>query len=996
MVYSATKIDGSSPTRLTLPRDMPLRSFLLSRLAAFTAAVTLALPVSAAESEMVGLLAVAIEPAVAEQLQLSDEQRQQLIELVDQREMKGFSRAMKLAKKPREERVVAFADFRAESERLAMAMLTPEQADQLRTIAAGRDDAALEPVELTADDADDAKQDEGTEAMPKASPAARPLSGQDTTPPPTSADSSDGKLSFNFQQQPWDEVFQWFAERAGLSVIVDNAPPGSLSYRDDRRYSPAEALDVLNGVLLTKGYTLVRKDRMLLVIDLEQDVIPPNVVTDVPLAELDMRGQYELVRVLLELDEVDPTAAADSLQRLVGPQGAIVVLPEAQMLQVTETAGRIRTMIAVIDAMRRSAQPVESEGVTLKSYPTGGAEGEALLAVLQTLLEGSDSARLAVDKQTGSLIALASAEEHDAIRQALDKLQTGGRRVELIRVGQVDPLSAAAMVSKLFDPDAGDDKKRDPNAPVIEADRYSDALLVRGTAAQIEQIRELVGQLDEPDAALEPGARGTIRTLPLSQAELEQALQRIEPLWPALRGNPLRMTAPTQGIPSFRPGADVEREQLRGDDPLNLLDSPSDPAEEMPRGRTTTLRAPSRFRFANQPQQPVGGLSEADYALASDPSSPTGRPPEATDSRNDPVFISPSNGSTVIASRDVEALDVLERLLATVIDANATSGRQYAVFYLKFADATTAGALLNGIFGGGDSGGGSLMGDLAGAAIGGAGGDLLGGLLGGGGGSDSVGFDSVSVDIVPDVRLNALYVHARPDDLQTVNQLLRVIDQPRGPDRIESTGRPRLIPILHAEVNEIATVVRQVFADRLGSGTGGGQPSPEEFLRALSGQDNGVKEQEPERMTLGIDERSRSLVVRSSEPLFEEVRSLVEQIDREQVADPTATRVVSLRNTSSNALLQTLTSMLGEKAVIVSTTGEAAAAAAKPKAPEPAAPNENNDDAARRAEQQRREFRERIEGFRRMQRAMERMQRQRGSDNERGGGGRRRGGPPQR
>ena len=52
--------------------------------------------------------------------------------------------------------------------------------------------------------------------------------------------------------------------RAGRPVAVLEAPPpGTFNYRDTRSYTPAEALDVLNGVLLTKGYTLVRRGRML-------------------------------------------------------------------------------------------------------------------------------------------------------------------------------------------------------------------------------------------------------------------------------------------------------------------------------------------------------------------------------------------------------------------------------------------------------------------------------------------------------------------------------------------------------------------------------------------------------------------------------------------------------------------------------------------------------------------------------------------------------------
>lgn len=929
--------------------------------------------VRAAESEMVGVLAVAIEPEAAKQLGLTEDQLAKLTDLADDRELKGFSRAMKLSKLPREERVAQFADFRAESERLAMAILSEEQATKLRAIAAESDDPALKPAEQTAKAAENAEEEEAEQpAEPKPSTKAEPPSPGQATPTepvgriespqsnpvePTPQQAT-GKLSFNFQQQPWSEVLRWFAEQADLSLVIDTAPPGTLNYRDNRLYSPAEALDVLNGVLLTKGYTLVRKERMLLVIDLEQDVIPPNMVTDVPVAELDQRGEYEIVRVLIELGDADPASAADSLLRLVGPQGAVVVLPEARLLQVTETAGRLRTMLAVVEAMRRAAQPTDAEEAELRSYPTGGADPATTLAVLQTLLDGSPTARLATDESTGSLIALATPAEHEAIRQTLAKLSTDGRRVELIAVTDVDPLVAATLVTRLFDPNGeGDDKERDPNAPVVEADPYTDSLLVRGTSAQVEQIRKLVSQLDTPDPESLPGAGGTIRTLPITDAELNQALEQIEVLWPSLRGNPLRMATPGGDIPSFRPGADVEREQQRGEDPLDLLYE-----DELPSpGRTTGVRSDSPFRFANQTE---GGENV------------------------DPIFITPGAGMTVIASRDVEALDALEDLLATILQTSTAGGRQYAVFYLKFADASTAAALLNSIFGGESGAGGSLMGDLAGAAVGGAGGDLLGDLLGMGGGAESVGFDSVSVDVVPDLRLNALYVYASQTDLQVVNKLLRVIDQPRGPDRIESTGVARLITVENTSASDIAAVVREVFKDRLDGGSGGGQPSPQDFLRAMQGGGNTADDQEPEKMTLGIDERSNSLVVRSSEPLFEQVKALVEDLDRAGVERPVSTRVVSLRNTSSTALRETLVSLLGEKAEVGAVSGEASSK--KPAAGGDAAkPNEKQQESARNAERQQREFQQGVERMQQFRRMIERARQGGGGGRggQRGGGG---------
>ena len=50
---------------------------------------------------------------------------------------------------------------------------------------------------------------------------------------------------------------------------MDDPPKGTFNYTDNRAYTPAEAIDLLNSVLLPKGYTLIRRDRMLWVINLD-------------------------------------------------------------------------------------------------------------------------------------------------------------------------------------------------------------------------------------------------------------------------------------------------------------------------------------------------------------------------------------------------------------------------------------------------------------------------------------------------------------------------------------------------------------------------------------------------------------------------------------------------------------------------------------------------------------------------------------------------------
>ena len=182
-------------------------------------------------------------------------------------------------------------------------------------------------------------------------------SGPASEAPQTS--SGPKKLQFNFRFQPWSEVLEWLAEEAGYSMILDTAPPGTFNYTDRRLYTPAEALDLLNGVLLTKGYTLVLHDRMLMVVNLE-DEIPPALVTRIPVEELDKRGEYELLSTRFQLRGITSEQGRREIEGLLGPQGKIVELPQARQLIVTETGGRLREIRDVLDRAQATGDPAQS------------------------------------------------------------------------------------------------------------------------------------------------------------------------------------------------------------------------------------------------------------------------------------------------------------------------------------------------------------------------------------------------------------------------------------------------------------------------------------------------------------------------------------------------------------------------------------------------------------------------------------------------------------
>ena len=79
-------------------------------------------------------------------------------------------------------------------------------------------------------------------------------------------------LRFNYRFQRWIDVLEEVARQAGLSLVLRGPPPGTFNYSDTKDYTATEAIDLVNGVLSTKGYTLIRREKMLLVVDMSEGI----------------------------------------------------------------------------------------------------------------------------------------------------------------------------------------------------------------------------------------------------------------------------------------------------------------------------------------------------------------------------------------------------------------------------------------------------------------------------------------------------------------------------------------------------------------------------------------------------------------------------------------------------------------------------------------------------------------------------------------------------
>ncbi|MFO0263895.1 MAG: hypothetical protein ACK53V_19875, partial [Planctomycetota bacterium] len=198
------------------------------------------------------------------------------------------------------------------------------------------------------------------------------------------------KLQFNFGSQNWEDVLRWFAKQADLSLVMSSAPSGSFNYTDTNQYTPSQAINLLNSILLTKGYTLVRRDKLLILVEVSGG-IPDEILPRVTVAELEKRGSFEIVSVMFTLGSKPAATVMAEVKPLLGSYGKMALLPQSNQLLVTETVGKMKAinmLIASIPAPTTPTPPAEKPPPpppVLESYPLGSLDFEATATTIKSI-----------------------------------------------------------------------------------------------------------------------------------------------------------------------------------------------------------------------------------------------------------------------------------------------------------------------------------------------------------------------------------------------------------------------------------------------------------------------------------------------------------------------------------------------------------------------------------------------------------------------------------
>jgi len=264
-------------------------------------------------------------------------------------------------------------------------------------------------------------------------------------------------LRFNFRNQKWAQVLEWISNEADLSLVMETPPPGVFNYSDSKDYTTTESIDLLNGWLLTKGFTLVRRERMLMCLDLKTG-LPEGAIPRITLDELATRGRYEFVSVLIPLEGRPAEAVLLEVKPLLGSYGKAEPLAQTQQLLVFDTAANLRVIEQIVQKVPIPPKPpvtpvVEPPKPILTVYPIEHANPLQAGEVLKSIVVGT----VVIDEKARQISVNAIPTEQEKAKLIIGQLESnqGPDMQPKLRLYSVQVSDAEQMLAtlKLLAPD---------------------------------------------------------------------------------------------------------------------------------------------------------------------------------------------------------------------------------------------------------------------------------------------------------------------------------------------------------------------------------------------------------------------------------------------------------------------------------------------------------------------------------------------------------------
>ncbi|MEJ7594792.1 MAG: secretin N-terminal domain-containing protein [Planctomycetaceae bacterium] len=530
-----------------------------------------------------------------------------------------------------------------------------------------------------------------------------------------------------------------------------------------------------------------------------------------------------------------------------------------------------------------------ASGPYLRVYKVSGRADQAALSI-NAMMPG---VVVNEDNAASTVHIFGTAKQHQQISEWVEAFAAGSGAagsVAVIPLVKMDPLTAAATLRNLFISEG-------TAAPTVETDLYGNRIIVKGTATQVDQIKQVLKDLGEDGTGVRPqGEGGNIRRYSLRGRDPVEFMEYLQGEWNRNESTPIRIVTPAKKGPI--------RDKLF---PSRKSQEATEESEAAPAEVPSTTQSKTRSGLrkltgyvAVRRQDESAGQEKSGTASQSD----TGTEGDGRSGPLEGIRIVVDGDELLLIYEDEDALDRLEETM-DFLQQSIPYRTRWTVFYLQASDATEAAALLEQLIPSSSvtdtaASSGFSLGAMFRPVT-----DSVSSLTG----LSGIGQNPQTLRIIPDARSNSLLVTGPQSLVDEAEKLLEVLDSNEIPESLRDM-QPRELAVEYADIDEVATMVKESFKTYL-EPAGGQQQQNNPLAALMGGGGGGGNKKEPAgvQMTVAVDRQNSRLVISSSEALFLKVESLVKDMDDASKSANRTVRYVQLIHSDATMVQNSLSAM---------------------------------------------------------------------------------------
>ena len=174
--------------------------------------------------------------------------------------------------------------------------------------------------------------------------------GPQTGKPSTLAIVEDPQLMLNFQNVPLQSVLEYMSEAAGFIILGDTEVRGDVTILSKQPLNREEAVDLLDTILNEKGYTAIRRGRILKIVEKDKALIE-----DIPVKSgadpADIPKKDVMVTQIIPIRFGNAGQLIENISELLPEYATISANDGSNAIILTDTQTNIHRIAEIVSAL---------------------------------------------------------------------------------------------------------------------------------------------------------------------------------------------------------------------------------------------------------------------------------------------------------------------------------------------------------------------------------------------------------------------------------------------------------------------------------------------------------------------------------------------------------------------------------------------------------------------------------------------------------------------